>query len=70
MGIKTRKLDTVRTPVLTAYNNGVSMDAIADAHKVSKGTVRNLLLAEGVNLRKQGRPKNSGNKPIIVKEIN
>ena len=68
MGVKPRKLDTVRAPVLTAYNNGISLDAIAAAHQVSKGTIRNLLLAEGVTLRKQGRPKNTGNKPIIVKE--
>lgn len=68
MGLKTRKLDTVRAPVLTAYSNGVSMDEIANAHKVSKGTVRNMLLAEGVSLRKQGRPKNTSTKPIIVKE--
>lgn len=66
---KVRKLDTVRDPILTAYNNGVSMDEIAKAHNVSKGTVRNLLISEGVALRKQGRPKNtSTTKPLIVEE--
>ena len=68
MGAKLRKLDAARPLVRTAYDNGLSMDAIAIAHNVSKGTVRNLLLAEGIVLRKQGRPKNTGNKPIIIKE--
>jgi transposase len=70
MGAKPRKLDAVRPLVVAAYNNGLSMDEIATAHKVSKGTVRNCLKAEGIEVRKQGRPKNTGNKPIIVEETN
>lgn len=65
---RVKKLDTVRNPILTAYNNGVSMDQIAKAHNVSKGTIRNLLVAEGVSLRKRGRPKNTRTKPVIVTE--
>ena len=71
MALKTRKLDLVREPVLTAYRNGVSLEEIAKCHNVSKGTVRNLLKSEpGFELRKQGRPKSTtrSNDPVFVKE--
>ena len=57
MAVKFRKLDKAAEQVLEAYNNGMSMDAIAKAHGVSKGTVRNALIAQGVELRKRGRPR-------------
>lgn len=68
MGAKPRKLDTVRQPILTAYDNGVSLDKIAQAHNVSKGTIRNLLIAEGVSLRTRGRPKGVKNQVVLTVE--
>lgn len=57
MSIKVKKLDKVSTQIVEAYNNGMSMDAIATTHGVSKGTVRNTLISNGVVPRKRGRPK-------------
>lgn len=69
MALKSRKLDMAREQVLTAYRNGVSLEEISKLHKVSKGTVRNMVISEGEVLRKRGRPKSAGGaKPVVVEE--
>lgn len=51
-----RLLEAKVTTVVTGYLNGVSMDVLAKTHGVSEGTIRNLLIRQGVELRKRGRP--------------
>lgn len=61
MNQKVKKLSLVQDQVLTAYDNGCSLDSIAKTHGVSKGTVRNCLVENGRELRKRGRPSH---KPV------
>jgi transposase len=49
------KLATAREQVVEAYRNGATLREIADFHKVSPGTVRNMLIEEGASLRRPGR---------------
>ena len=49
------KLATSREQVRDAYKNGATLCQIGDVHGVSAGTVRNLLLEMGVELRNRGR---------------
>lgn len=56
------KLANAVTEIVEAYANGVSLKKIADLHSVSTGTVRNLLVAEGVTRRPRGRQP----KPVAV----
>ena len=41
--------------VVMAYNNGATLRTIAGAYRVSPGTIRNILLRSGIDLRKRGR---------------
>ena len=66
MAIRSKKLDKVSQQVVISYGNGMSMDEIAKLHNVSKGTVRNALKANGVELRGRGRPKIT---PVAVQQI-
>lgn len=54
------KLTAAQEQVREAYLNGVTLREIADVHGVSSGTVRNVLIEMGVNLRRRGRRRNSG----------
>ncbi|MCI0558468.1 MAG: sigma-70 region 4 domain-containing protein [Nitrososphaera sp.] len=71
MALTVRKLATSKEQVLLAYENGATMRQIADVHGVSVGTVRNLLIAEGVTIRAKGRqPKNGdGTRSLAVDDL-
>lgn len=56
---KLQKLAKSADQIIESYNNGTSLDTIAAWHKVSKGTVRKLLIAYQIELRGRGRPKGS-----------
>ena len=60
MALTTRKLATSKEQVVLAYQNRATMRQIAEVHGVSIGTVRNLLISEGSEIRKQGRAPKSG----------
>ena len=51
----TSKLAMVRDQVVEAYNRGATLIELGKAHEVSPGTVRNVLLEEGVEMRSRGR---------------
>jgi len=71
MALTTRKLATSKEQVVLAYQNGATMRQIAEVHGVSIGTVRNLLIAEGSEIRKKGRaPKNGdGTRTLAVDDL-
>lgn len=51
-----RKLETYADQIKFAYSEGeMTLRELALHHKVSPGTIRNLLVAHGVTLRKRGR---------------
>jgi len=54
--MKVRKLDTVAEQVVSAYTNGTCLEELSKLFNVSVNTVRNLLVARAVPLRKRGRP--------------
>ena len=56
------KLANARMEIVEAYKNGVSLKALAALHSVSTGTVRNLLVEEGVARRPRGRTP----KPVAI----
>jgi len=66
MSFRVKKLDKVTDIVIAAYKNGQSLEVIAAAHGVSKGSVRNFLKANSVVMRKQGRVKGSSKKSVTV----
>lgn len=49
------KLSNQTPEIVEAYKNNMSLRDIANLHGVSTGTVRNLLVREGVALRQRGR---------------
>lgn len=51
------KLSTAHEQVREAYLNGATLRQIAEVHGVSPGTVRNVLIEMGVELRARGRRK-------------
>lgn len=52
---RVRKLDAYIEIIKEAYLAGASMLDLAATHKVSEGTIRNILIREGVPLNKRGR---------------
>tara|TARA_R110000751_G_scaffold284618_1_gene388597 strand:+ start:1540 stop:1818 length:279 start_codon:yes stop_codon:yes gene_type:complete len=54
--LKTKLIEMSET-IVSAYIAGGTLTQIADLHEVSVGTVRSLLLANGVQLRPRGRPR-------------
>ena len=54
---RVRKLEAFKDLIVASYRMGTSIDLIASTHNVSAGTIRNILIREGVALRKQGRQK-------------
>lgn len=52
---RVRKLEALKDLVAASYRMGTSIDLIASTHNVSPGTIRNILIRQGVPLRKQGR---------------
>jgi hypothetical protein len=63
--MRRRKLITEDQLVVAGYNNGLTLRALSAFYKVSIGTIRNILIANGVNMRPRGRkPKEKKNAPI------
>jgi hypothetical protein len=56
-----KKLAAVIPNVVEGYKNGATLSELAHIYEVAKGTVRNLLLSQGVELRSRGRRKKSEN---------
>ena len=54
---KKRKLLQVRGQITLAYINGWSLRDLATANITSPGSIRNLLIEEGIALRQRGRQK-------------
>lgn len=52
---RVRKLEALKDLIVASYRMGTSIDLIASTHNVSPGTIRNILIRQGVTLRKQGR---------------
>lgn len=52
---RVRKLEAINDVIVSSYEMGVSIDLIASTYSVSPGTIRNILIRQGVTLRKQGR---------------
>lgn len=52
---KVRKLESIKDVIISGYNLGVSITLLASTYNVSSGTIRNILIRQGVTLRKQGR---------------
>ena len=54
---KKRQLLQIKDQITLAYTNGWSLRDLAGAYKTSPGSIRNLLIEEGVNMRERGRRK-------------
>ena len=54
---KKRQLLQVKDQITLAYTNGWSLRDLADAHITSPGSIRTLLIEEGVTMRERGRRK-------------
>jgi hypothetical protein len=52
-----RKLAAVGSYITDAYEAGGSIRELAEAYTTSPGSIRNFLIAEGVQLRSRGRRK-------------
>ena len=51
------RLLSLKKYILIAYDQGCSLRYLAEAYNSSPGSIRNLLIEEGVTMRKVGRPK-------------
>jgi len=51
------ELNAVKDQIVKSYKNGFSLRQIAVSHGASHGSIRSLLIEEGVKLRKPGRTK-------------
>jgi hypothetical protein len=54
---KKRELLMIKQHIIAAYGSNWSLRDLAKAYDTSVGSIRNLLIEEGVTLRKQGRQK-------------
>jgi hypothetical protein len=54
---KKRELLMIKQHIITGYESNWSLRDLAKAYDSSVGSIRNLLIEEGVTLRKQGRQK-------------
>lgn len=65
------KLASSKDQIVSAYKNGTTLRELAELHEVSAGTVRNLLVEEGVTMRARGRRKMPENEPktLPVEEV-
>ena len=52
-----KRLLSLKGYIITAYESGCSLRYLAEAYESSPGSIRNLLIEEGVTMRKVGRPK-------------
>jgi hypothetical protein len=52
-----KKLASVIPLVVEGYENGATLRELAGLYEVAPGTIRNLLLAQGKNLRSRGRKR-------------
>ena len=54
---KKRELLMIKQHIIAAYETNWSLRDLAKMYDTSVGSIRNLLIEEGVTLRKQGRQK-------------
>ncbi len=54
---KKRELLQVKDQITLAYTNGWSLRDLAEAYHTSPGSIRTLLIEEGVTMRSRGRRK-------------
>ena len=60
--MRRRKLITEDQLIVAGYNNDLTLRALAAFYKVSIGTIRNILITNGVKMRPRGRkPKEKKN---------
>ena len=52
-----RRLLFLKKYIMAGYEAGMSLRCLANAYESSPGSIRNLLIEEGVTMRKVGRPK-------------
>ena len=52
-----KRLLSLKYYIMAAYDSGMSLRYLAHAYESSPGSIRNLLIEEGVTMRKVGRPK-------------
>ena len=52
-----RRLLHMKQYIINEYALGISLRDLARAYNSSPGSIRNLLIEEGVTMRKVGRPK-------------
>ena len=52
-----RRLLHMKQYIINEYALGISLRALAKGYSSSPGSIRNLLIEEGVTMRKVGRPK-------------
>ncbi len=52
-----KRLLSLKRYIVIAYEQGCSLRYLAHAYESSPGSIRNLLIEEGVTMRKAGRPK-------------
>ena len=52
-----RRLLSLKHYITTAYEQGMSLRYLAHAYDSSPGSIRNLLIEEGITMRRVGRPK-------------
>lgn len=57
MGLRTTKLAHVRSEIKAGYEAGGTMQDLAALYNTSVGTVRNELIAQGIQIRSRGRRK-------------
>lgn len=60
---RVRKLTAFEPIIIEGYLNGTSIDDLATVHGASPGTVRNILIRNGVPIRTQGRKGPVSDKP-------
>jgi hypothetical protein len=56
-GPKRMELNQVKPQIVKSYKSGFSLRQIAVAHDTSAGSIRSLLIENGVKLRKPGRSR-------------
>lgn len=56
LGVKKTYLISMATNIVEGYNAGQTLRWLATMYNTSTGSIRTLLLEEGVTMRKPGRP--------------
>lgn len=58
---RVRKLAALESIIVEGYRLGSTIELMAATHNVSPGTIRSILVRNGVTIRKQGRQKRAEN---------